>query len=162
MSCETPLDETEIHDLVLMFANSRLPRGSDAFQTLIDDFLKPDTPEPTSIDSIIISDPSATSFDEPDGKLAVSDSANTASISVASAQRPSTLPTVPQTPSKRKTVRMVSPKPSVHWPDEVQRGVTSSPTSGHLHSARLYKKTTPKPILKHEDSVVVQGLKSPT
>ncbi|KAH3696644.1 uncharacterized protein LOC127861451 [Dreissena polymorpha] len=142
MSAETPMDETEIHDLVLMFANSRIPRGSDAFQTLKYDFMRGDTPEPVLKDDT--NDASAKeNLDEVDGMVP-----------------PPPMKTALKDSSKKpkKSVRMTTPPKSlshVHWSDGNDRNLASSlkPT----HSARLFVKTTPKPILKHEDSLVVGG-----
>ncbi|XP_052777091.1 uncharacterized protein LOC128214579 [Mya arenaria] len=159
MSAETPLDDSEIHDLVLMFSNSRMPRGSDAFQTLVGDFLKNDSPEPVPT----ADDVDATVSDSSDASGGVADKRDGSDgelISVRPVPRPMSLL---KEPGRKKSVRTVSPKPGhVHWPDEINRDIASSPTTGKLHSARLYNKTTPKPILKHDEALLVHDLKNPT
>lgn len=144
MSVETvPQDDGEIQDLVLMFANSRIPRGSDAFQTLIDDFLKnhDDSQDESETGSEKNSD--------------TTDSVKSDSVSDGQVT-PAPTKSVLKTPSaKERTVRMVSPKPlaHVHWPDEKNANIASCPSSEKKHHARIYVKTTPKPILKHEDDI---------
>lgn len=142
MSAETPLAEGEIHDLVLLFANSKIPRGSDAFQTLVGDFLKHDD-EPDSNDDVIISDSSDSSTKEQGPVLAEGVTAVPKSV----------------LKSKGKSVRMESPKllSHVHWPDEENSKLASSPQTEQLHHARLYMKTTPKPILKHDENLLLSS-----
>ncbi|XP_060574212.1 uncharacterized protein LOC132731935 [Ruditapes philippinarum] len=140
MSAETPSEDGEIHDLVLLFANSKIPRGSDAFQTLIDDFLKHDDDVTDANDDVTTSD-SSDSSTKPE----------TISVEDVAAVPKSVLK------AKKKSVRMESPKhlSHVHWPDEENSKLASSPGQEQLHHARLYMKTTPKPILKHDESVLV-------
>ena len=136
-------DEDEIHDLVLMFAHSKMPRGSDAFQSIMDDFLPSDENDNDSSDST-----SVFSHSSKDVENDKKDHLDTVDGNV--------------TP----TARMVSPKPPplahVHWPDEKNRKLASSPARDQRHHARLYVKTTPaKPILKHEDDVLDHPSDSP-
>lgn len=142
MSATTPLDDGEIHDLVLLFANSRIPRGSDAFQSLVGDFVKHDSPEPG--DEAAGSDSSDSSAKEP---TEVFDEVDGVKITP-----------VPKSALKSsKSVRIDSPKTlsHVHWPDDMNSQKVGSPQP--THHARLYMKTTPKPILKHEDQVMHPG-----
>ena len=146
MSVETvPIDDGEEPDLVLMFANSRMPRGSDAFQTLIDDFLKENDSSAAGSDA----SSEATSDTCDSGK---SDSVIDRQMALATPKSALKIPAV-----KQNTVRMASPKPlaHVHWPDESKVRRSSVPPSEKRHHARIYVKTTPRPILKHEDHGLV-------
>ena len=129
MSATTPTEDDEIHDLVLLFANAKIPRGSDAFQSIIDDLLPKDE-ESDSTDSNVSQTDKAQKLLEPSGAESKG--------------------------KTRKAVRMVSPKHQVHWSDERSDDkLSASPTPNKLHSARIYMKTTPKPILKHEDNAII-------
>lgn len=141
MSAETPTEDGEIHDLVLLFANSKIPRGSDAFQTLIDDFLIKHDDDVTDTNDDVTTSDSSDSSTKPE-TVSVED--------VAAVPKSALKP-------KSKSVRMDSPKhlSHVHWPDEENSSLASSPGQTQLHHARLYMKTTPKPILKHEEPVIV-------
>lgn len=140
MSATTPLDDGEIHDLVLLFANSKIPRGSDAFQSLVDDFVKHDQLD--SADKAGASDSSDSTAK--DATLLGLDEVDGGKVSP-----------LPKSALKHtKQVRIESPKTlsHVHWPDDMNSQIASSPQA--THHARLYMKTTPKPILKQEDPVL--------
>lgn len=155
MSVETvPQDDGEIQDLVLMFANSRIPRGSDAFQTLIGDFLKTDeTPDGDEAES-----EESRSTDSSDSSVKInSETSNSRSTSPVPTKSSLKVPS-----AKQKTVRMASPKPlaHVHWPDETNDNLASATSGERRHVARLYMKTTPKPILKHEEPALVEDIEN--
>ena len=149
----TTIEEDEIHDLVLMFANSRIPRGSDAFQSILDDLLplKEEHEHKLGLDEVdsgfVVDDLSSvqeeseihnsqeskTRFDSPKPK-------NTSMLTVM---------------QDKSHVRANSPKSvsHVHWPN-AEKAIASSPSPDQLHHARIYMKTVPaKPILKHDDDV---------
>lgn len=161
MSVSTPTSEDdEVHDLVLMFANSRIPRGSDAFQTILEDLMplkeQAEKAEQAKKDQ---------GFDEVDsGNIEQSVMLNEVSRSKSntpeeahvrfnsSKHTTSSLSATGKLHDKRH-VRTDSPKINshVHWPN-AERDIASSPTPEQLHHARLYMKTVPaKPCLKHED-----------
>ena len=152
MSVTTPTSEDdEIHDLVLMFANSRIPRGSDAFQTILDD-LRPLKEEEDDEEE----DPKTDVFDSGNKEQEVITDIDSKSESPEQQHVRFTAPNLSNNAEKlrdRRSVRMVSPKATshVHWPN-AERDIASSPTASKLHHARLYVKTVPaKPILKHDD-----------
>lgn len=171
MSAVTPNDDGEIHDLVLLFANSKIPRGSDAFQTLIDDFLNHDAEDdidgavaPDSIDSTLTDtrvDADRKQAPQPTSVPRVRFTPPTIPVlDGKTTPTPHSKPVLK--PLKVKAVRMLqpeSPKPlsHVHWPDERKSKLACSPGTEQLHHARLYMKTTPKPILKHDDQVLVNN-----
>lgn len=173
MTAVTPNDDGEIHDLVLLFANSKIPRGSDTFQTLIDDFLKPEAEDVTdgavASDHIdytlketrVVSDRMQASQQISFPRVGITPPPNTPPVSDGkTTHAPHSKPVLK--PLKVKAVRMLqpeSPKPlsHVHWPDERKSKLARSPGTEQLHHARLYMKTTPKPILKHDDQVLVDN-----
>ncbi|KAL4236865.1 hypothetical protein ACF0H5_005250 [Mactra antiquata] len=138
------IEEEEIHDLVLLFANSKFPRGSDAFQTLVGDFLKRDTPDSTADAHMVSSDSSNSSVKDEEVNINV------------------TQPPKSALKSSGKSVRMMSPKPlaHVHWPDDSVPKIPNDTVSEPTHHARLFMKTTPKPILKHDEHVMVRSANS--
>lgn len=151
MSATTPTsptnEEDEIHDLVLLFANSKIPRGSDAFQTLVGDFLKRESPDSAAEDNIPSSDSSDSSVKEVETGLKVLQ------------------PPKSSLKSNGKSVRVASPSTKqlahVHWPDDHHTPkLSQEPLAEPTHHARLYMKTTPKPILKHDEHVMVRSANS--
>ena len=148
-------DDEEIHDLVLMFANSRIPRGSDAFQSILDDLLplKEET-ENDQTDGALETDVFDSGPNKEEGKsdTAVRAESNTPEQQHVRFSDPNVKTSAGKSRDKRLT-RLVSPKPNthVHWPN-AERDIASSPTTDKLHHARIYMKTVPaKPILKHDD-----------
>ena len=149
----TTSDDDEVHDLVLMFANSRIPRGSDAFQSILDDLLplKEENEHRLGLDEV----DSGVGFDDSSSVNEQGSDVDSTEKSVKSrfnSPKPknTSVLSVMQDKTQRRTP---SPKSHVHWPN-AERDIASSPTTDQLHHARLYMKTVPaKPILKHDDDV---------
>ena len=157
-------DEDEVHDLVLMFANSRIPRGSDAFQSILDDLLplkeehehKLGLDGLDEVDSGVVCDDSSSSVNEQGSDGDNSEKSENSSEKSVKTKFQSPKPkntsvlSVMQDKTQRRTP---SPKSHVHWPN-AERDIASSPTTEKRHHARLYMKTVPaKPILKHDEDV---------
>ena len=149
----TTSDDDEVHDLVLMFANSRIPRGSDAFQSILDDLLplKEENEHRLGLDEVDsgVGCDDSSSVNEQGSDVDTSEKSMKSRFNSPKPKNTSVL-TVMQDKTQRRTP---SPKSHVHWPN-AERDIASSPTTDQLHHARLYMKTVPaKPILKHDDDV---------
>lgn len=154
VTSQTSEDE-EVHDLVLMFANSRIPRGSDAFQTILDDLLplKEKHEGLSGLDEVDSGNVDSTD----DETLAISDQLEAENPKESQTRFDSPKPknsSVNTIINDQSRSRNNSPKSSrVHWPN-AERDIASSPTTDQLHHARIYVKTVPsKPILKHDDDI---------
>lgn len=153
LSSKTSNADDEVDDLVLMFANSRIPRGSDAFQSILGDLLphkeeNEHTPGLDEVDSGVGCDDSS-SVNEQGSETDTAEPSVKTRFNSPKPKNTSVL-TVMQDKAQRRTP---SPKSHVHWPN-AERDIASSPTTDKLHHARLYMKTVPaKPILKHDEDV---------
>ncbi|KAK3612300.1 hypothetical protein CHS0354_011019 [Potamilus streckersoni] len=129
--------EEEVHDLVLLFANSRIPPSSDAFATVLGEINLHD----------FKSNESATNKDT--NKEPLSKTRNESRQSSADSPLSSN-----SAEAGNKEAAIEHPRQRVRWMDDFEQPLASVPSLDEKRHARLYMKTTPKHgILKREEDL---------
>ncbi|KAL3868106.1 hypothetical protein ACJMK2_040942 [Sinanodonta woodiana] len=129
--------EEEVHDLVILFANSRIPPRSDAFAAVLGEINMDDFKSNES-----------TKYKET-GKEPPSESRRESSTSSVDSS-----PSNNNAEAGNKPATIERPRQRVRWMDDFEQPLASVPSVDEKRHARLYMKTTPKHgILKREEDV---------